>query len=46
MARCEACGNNYHLSFEVVMGGQSHVFDSYECAITAWRPYATIADAE
>lgn len=38
MARCEKCGNDYAASFEVVMAGQSHVFDSFECAITALAP--------
>jgi hypothetical protein len=35
MARCEVCGNEYDKSFEVIMGGKSHVFDSFECAIQA-----------
>jgi hypothetical protein len=38
MARCEVCGNNYDKSFEVVMAGQRHVFDSFECAIHALAP--------
>lgn len=38
MARCEVCGNEYDKSFEVVMDGQSHVFDSFECAIHALAP--------
>jgi hypothetical protein len=33
MAQCEVCGNEYHLSFEVIAEGQKHVFDSFECAI-------------
>jgi Rieske Fe-S protein len=38
MARCEVCGNEYDKSFEVVMGGSTHVFDSFECAIHALAP--------
>ena len=38
MARCENCGNNYDKSFEVVMAGVAHTFDSFECAIHALAP--------
>lgn len=38
MARCEVCGNNYDKSFEVVMNGKSHTFDSFECAVHALAP--------
>ncbi|HXG09593.1 MAG TPA: hypothetical protein VNK04_07370 [Gemmataceae bacterium] len=38
MARCEVCGNDYHLTFEVVRSGERHVFDSFECAIHALAP--------
>ncbi len=38
MARCETCGNDYDKSFEVMMAGQSHTFDSFECAIHALAP--------
>lgn len=38
MAKCETCGNNYDKSFEVVVQGESHVFDSFECAIHALAP--------
>lgn len=38
MARCEFCGNDYSKSFEVILNGQSHVFDSFECAIEALAP--------
>lgn len=30
MAQCEVCGNEYDKAFEVVMGGTSHTFDSFE----------------
>jgi hypothetical protein len=38
MGRCEVCGNNYEKSFEVVMDGGTHTFDSFECAIEALAP--------
>ena len=38
MAVCEVCGNDYYLSFEVIMAGSRHVFDSFECAIHALAP--------
>jgi hypothetical protein len=38
MAQCETCGNDYDKSFEVVMAGKRHTFDSFECAIEALAP--------
>ena len=38
MARCELCGNEYDKSFEVILGGVSHTFDSFECAIHTLAP--------
>jgi hypothetical protein len=38
MARCEVCGNDYDKAFNVVMQGESHTFDSFECAIHALAP--------
>jgi hypothetical protein len=38
MAVCESCGNNYDKAFEVVMAGERHVFDSFECAIHMLAP--------
>jgi hypothetical protein len=38
MQKCEACGNVYDKAFEVRMGGQTHVFDSFECAIHTLAP--------
>ena len=35
---CEVCGNDYAKAFEVVMGGESHVFDCFECAIQRLAP--------
>jgi hypothetical protein len=38
MATCEVCGNEYDKTFEVHRGGETHVFDSFECAINALAP--------
>lgn len=38
MAVCEVCGNEYDKAFEVVRDGESHVFDSFECAIHSLAP--------
>ncbi len=38
MAKCEVCGNDYYLAFEVVTAGNRHVFDSFECAIHKLAP--------
>ncbi|MCT7375149.1 hypothetical protein [Chelativorans salis] len=38
MARCEVCGNEYDKAFKVEMGGETHIFDSFECAIHALAP--------
>jgi hypothetical protein len=38
MATCEVCGNDYDKSFEITMRGESHIFDSFECAIHALAP--------
>ena len=38
MARCEVCGNDYEMSFEVHSQGAVHVFDSFACAIHRMAP--------
>jgi hypothetical protein len=38
MATCEVCGNDYDKAFTVTMGGKTHTFDSFECAIHALAP--------
>jgi Rieske Fe-S protein len=38
MARCETCGNEYDKAFEIALAGESHVYDSFECAIHALAP--------
>ena len=38
MAQCEVCGNEYDKAMEVTRAGETHVFDSFECAIHAIAP--------
>ena len=38
MAKCEVCGNDYDQAFDIISGGKTHVFDSFECAIHALAP--------
>jgi len=38
MAKCDACGNDYDKSFEVIKGGRTYTFDSFECAIHRLAP--------
>jgi hypothetical protein len=38
MPACEVCGNEYDKSFQVSRGGETHTFDSFECAIHALAP--------
>ena len=38
MPICDTCGNNYDKSFTVSLGGKSHTFDSFECAIHKLAP--------
>lgn len=38
MKSCESCGNTYDKAFEVSIGGTTHVFDSFECAIHMLAP--------
>ena len=33
MATCEVCGNEYEKCFTVACEGETHTFDSFECAI-------------
>ncbi len=35
---CAVCGNVYDKAFEVVRGGERHVFDCFECAVHALAP--------
>ncbi len=38
MATCEVCGNDYDKAMEISLRGETHVFDSFECAIHAVAP--------
>ena len=38
MAKCEVCGNDYDMAFQVVTAGVTHTFDSFECAIHKLAP--------
>jgi hypothetical protein len=38
MPRCETCGNDYDKTMKITLGGASHTFDSFECAIQALAP--------
>ena len=38
MAKCEVCGNDYPRSFDVIVEGTTHTFDSFECAIHELAP--------
>src|SRR5262245_22141006 len=38
MERCETCGNEYDKLMEVRLAGESHLFDSFECAIQLLAP--------
>ena len=39
MAQCEVCGNDYEYAFQVTTAkGNTHTFDSFECAIHKLAP--------
>jgi len=38
MNTCETCGNDYDKAIQITVAGQSHWFDSFECAIHALAP--------
>jgi hypothetical protein len=38
MAQCEVCGNEYDKTMKITRAGETHVFDSFECAIHAIAP--------
>ena len=38
MPQCEVCGNEYDKTMEITRAGETHVFDSFECAIHAIAP--------
>jgi hypothetical protein len=44
MPQCEVCGNDYDKSMEITREGDTHVFDSFECAINALAPHCGHCD--
>jgi hypothetical protein len=38
MKTCESCGNSYDKTFDIAIGGTTHTFDSFSCAIYALAP--------
>ncbi len=38
MPKCEHCGNDYDKAMEITIGGATHYFDSFECAIHDLAP--------
>lgn len=38
MGNCATCGNEYDKSFDLVKGGETFTFDSFECAIQKLAP--------
>ena len=38
MKTCECCGNTYDKAFEISIGGTTHAFDSFQCAIQTLAP--------
>ena len=38
LAVCEVCGNDYDKTFQVIFAGETHIFDSFECALHALAP--------
>ena len=44
MPVCEVCGNDYDKTIEVSASGETHTFDSFECAIHALAPHCAHCD--
>jgi hypothetical protein len=44
MQACATCGNEYDKPMEIKLGGQSWIFDSFECAITKLAPVCPHCD--
>lgn len=38
MATCDVCGNEYDKTMQISVGGSTHTFDCFECAIHAIAP--------
>ncbi len=35
---CDVCGNDYDKAFQIISGGRTMTFDSFECAIATLAP--------
>lgn len=35
---CDNCGNTYHNVMQIMKGGETYTFDSFECAIQVLAP--------
>ena len=46
MAKCEVCGNDYQLAFQVIAAGVTHTFDSFECAVQKLAPVCDHCDCK
>lgn len=44
MPICEVRRNDYDKAFDVIVGGNRHTFDSFECAIQALAPRCTACE--
>jgi hypothetical protein len=44
MAQCEVCGNEYDKAMQITIGGATHTFDAFECAIHALAPTCAHCD--
>jgi hypothetical protein len=40
--QCETCGNDYDKAFQLIKDGETHIFDSFECAIQALAPHCAM----
>ena len=38
MSKCQVCGNKYDKAIEIIVNGETFVFDCFECAIHALAP--------
>ena len=46
MAKCDVCGNDYDKSFQIMAGGKTRTFDSFECAIHMLAPTCPHCDCK
>jgi hypothetical protein len=38
MPKCDACGNSYDKSFQIIVSDKTYTFDCFECAIQTLAP--------